>query len=255
MGVGARGTSVTPVAHVAEGGGPDPLGAGAPVADAPPAEPPPVTDPPGVPSAPPGDGPAPAVTATPPPEPAPVAASPAPPLPAGTTVLHVGDSFAGALGVELNRRLRAAGIHAILEYQTATYIPTWASGKDLEKFLDHYRPDLVLVTLGANELEITDPESRAPTVRRLVAHLGGRPCVWVGPSLWPGARPELLAVIRANVAPCAYLDSEAIVPGLPRARDHIHPSTPARAVWADAVVDWLTRHRATGGERPWEIIP
>ena len=183
--------------------------------------------------------------------PAPVAAE----LPAGTTVLHIGDSFAGAVGIDLNRELKEAGVRGVLKYETATYIPTWASNKDLPGYLDKYRPDLVLITLGANDLEIPDPTIRGPTIHRLVSRLGGRPCVWMAPPLWKGARPAPLETIRESCAPCLYLDSSALVPDLQRMRDHIHPTMEARKIWAKAVVGWLREHRNPGGERPWDLSP
>jgi lysophospholipase L1-like esterase len=174
-------------------------------------------------------------------------------LPRGTTVLHIGDSFAAALGIDLNRELRAQGIRAVLKYETATYIPTWAHAKDLEKYMWTYHPDLVLITLGANELEIPEPRERAKTIQRLVGRLGGRPCVWVAPPLWEGARPALLETIKESCAPCVYLDSTALVPHLERNRDGIHPSTEARKIWAKAVLGWLSEHRVEGGSVPWQV--
>lgn len=174
-------------------------------------------------------------------------------LPSGTTVLHIGDSFAGALGIELNREFKEAGVRGILKYETATYIPTWAWGKDLEKYLSKYHPDLVLITLGANELEIPDPAQRAPTIRHLVERLAGRPCVWVAPPLWHGARPALLDVIKESCAPCAYLDSSEVVPELARAKDGIHPAMAARKAWAQAVIRWLGEHRRADETQKWRI--
>jgi lysophospholipase L1-like esterase len=177
------------------------------------------------------------------------------PLPTGTTVLQIGDSFAGALGIDLNRELKDSGVRGVLRYETSTYIPTWASKKDLDAYLSRFRPDLVLITLGANELLIPDPSQRAPTIHRLVRRLGGRPCVWVAPPLWEGARPDLLATIREACAPCVYLDSSALVPDLERMRDHIHPSMQGRKIWAKAVLAWLREHRDPHGARPWEMKP
>ncbi len=170
-------------------------------------------------------------------------------------MLEIGDSFAGALGIDLDRLFKDAGVRGVLRYRTSTYIPTWASDKDLDGYLYRYRPDLVMITLGANELLIPDPSERIRTIHRLVARLGGRPCVWVGPPLWKGARGALLDVIRSNCAPCAYLDSNVLVPDLPRTRDHIHPSMGARKTWARAVLDWLAAHRAVNGTRPWDWAP
>ena len=173
-------------------------------------------------------------------------------LPRGTLVLHVGDSFAGALGVPLGRRLKAAGLRSVLEFRTSSYVPTWASGTELPGYVARYNPDLVIVTLGANEFDLQNPEQRASAVRRLVRELRGRPCVWVSPPRWK-QDSGILAVIRANVQPCRYLDSDTLVHDLERKRDGIHPSEAAREVWADAVFAWLVRERRGGSERPWEL--
>ncbi len=173
-------------------------------------------------------------------------------LPVGTKVLQLGDSFAAALGIELGKRLKAVGVRTSLEYKTASYVPTWASGPDLPKLISTYNPDLVLVTLGANELEIPDPAQRAGSVQRLVKKLGDRPCVWILPPLW---KPDtgLMQVIKDNAAPCKVLDSSALVTDLPRGPDRIHPSAEGRQIWAEAVFQWLKKSRTVDGPRPWSL--
>jgi len=175
-------------------------------------------------------------------------------FPKETLILHVGDSFAGSLGVPLGKRFKAAGMRTVLEFQTASYVPTWASGKELPGYINKFSPSLVIITLGANEVELTNPEQRASAVKRLVGKLGGRPCVWVIPPLW---KPDtgIFKVIRENVAPCRVLESDSIVRDLPLRKDKIHPSDEAREVWADAVLAWLARERAGTAERPWELRP
>ncbi len=170
--------------------------------------------------------------------------APGPDLPKGTTVLHIGDSFAGALGIELSRVLEQAGLHSVLRFETSTYIPTWAFDKKLGQYLAQYNPDLVLISLGANELQNPEPEKRIPLIRRLIERLGNRSCAWVAPVLWEGADSRLLEVIRANVAPCVYLDANAFIVHMPRARDKIHPSMDARPDWARVVARWLAYHRS-----------
>lgn len=177
-----------------------------------------------------------------------------PELPAGTTVLHIGDSFAGALGIALNEQFKRHGVRGVLRYKTASFIPTWAFQENVPLMMLRYQPDLVLISLGANELEIIDPPSRAPVIRRLVQALGGRPCVWIAPPLWAG-ETGLLKVIREHAAPCRYMDSTALVPNLPRAKDQIHPSMDAREPWAKVVVEWLARERCVDCGRPWELKP
>jgi len=176
------------------------------------------------------------------------------PLPQGTRVLQIGDSFAAALGGELSKLFKDAGVRSTLEYKTASYIPNWSYEGDVPKFVSNYRPDLVLITLGANEIEIPKPEERIKPIKHLVSSLGGRPCVWIAPPLW---KPDtgLLQVIRDNVAPCRYLDSNALVHDLPRGRDKIHPSPEGRQIWAKIVFDWLAKERQGSPTQPWALKP
>jgi lysophospholipase L1-like esterase len=181
--------------------------------------------------------------------------APGPELPKGSTVLHIGDSFAGALGIELNKVLDKAGVKSLLRFETSTYIPTWAHDKKLPEYLAQYKPDLVLVSLGANELQNPEPEKRIPLIRRIVDKIssGNRSCAWVAPVLWDGANPRLLEVIRANVAPCVYLDSNAFITHKPRARDRIHPSMDARPDWAGVIARWLAYHRKPTAQNTWAL--
>src|SRR5262249_54659712 len=116
-----------------------------------------------------------------------------------------------------------------------------------------YNPDLVLVTLGANELEIVNPEQRIPKIRKIIATIGDRPCVWIATPLWAGAKNGLFEIIRQNVAPCLYMDTNALITSMPRVHDGIHPTLPAREDWADVVVEWLATHRKPTTEKAWAL--
>jgi len=203
--------------------------------------------------------PATATAETPPASPSPslaAAALPAAPptldLPKGTRVLQIGDSFADALGVDLGKLLKGAGLRTSLETKTPSYIGDWAFGDVLRKAISNYNPDLVLITLGANEVEIPVPAQRVGPVQHLVKSLGDRPCVWVLPPLWK-QDTGLMQVIKDNAKPCQVLDSSLLVPSLPRGPDHIHPSKEGRLIWATAVFDWLKQARDPEGPRPWSL--
>lgn len=199
-----------------------------------------------------GDAPAPPNKEEPSSAPLSTGTPPTPELPKGTLVLHIGDSFAGALGVPLGKKLKAAGLRSVLEFQTSSYIPTWASGKELPGYVAKYSPDLVIITLGANEFELANPEQRVGSVKRLVQKLDGRPCVWVSPPRWK-ADTGVLGVIRDNAKPCRFLDSDTIVQNLERKSDHIHPNDTGREAWAEAVLAWLGREREGTADRPWNL--
>jgi len=173
-------------------------------------------------------------------------------LPAGTKVLQVGDSFADALGRELGKLLKSSGLRTSLETKTPSYIGDWAFGPLLRKAISDYDPDLVLITLGANEIEIPVPSQRVGPVQRLVQSLGDRPCVWILPPLWK-QDTGVMQVIKDNAKPCQVLDSSALVPSLPRGPDRIHPSSAGRVLWATAVYEWLKQAREPQGPRPWSL--
>jgi hypothetical protein len=163
--------------------------------------------------------------------------------------------MAGALGLELNRQLEERGIQGVLRYKTASFIPNWAWGDELGLYLAQYRPDLVIISLGTNELEILQPERRAPTVHKLVGRLGSVPCVWLLPPLSEGQKSALSDVIRQNASPCVCVDNQDVFPGMPRVGDKIHPTMAARKEWARRVLDWLAAHRRPAAGRPWAISP
>ncbi len=183
--------------------------------------------------------------------------SPTEPLPEGTKVLHVGDSFAGALGLPLGKLLQEHGVKSVLKHTDASYLTDWAWNGDLQKMLWKYNPDLLIITLGANELSITEPEQRKKTIAKIMKVVGDRPCLWVAIPLWDGKHNGLMDVIRDNVGSCVYWDSNELidVEHMARISDGIHPTAEARADWARVVFDWLRQHRKPTDGRPWALEP
>nr|AYM54538.1 hypothetical protein [Racemicystis crocea] len=192
---------------------------------------------------------------------APAMAEP-PPIPPNTAVLHVGDSFTNAgFSQALRPKMHALGVRYEVRAEDSSYTTSWAS--KLGKLVADIQPDLVIISLGANEVENTEPVTHAPAVRRIVRAIGGRPCVWVSPPLWR-KDTGITEVIRENSAPCRFFDSDAIVTqAIPRQRDHIHPNKEGGAIWAEAFWAWLERERAPRSaaddaappSRPWALKP
>lgn len=171
--------------------------------------------------------------------PAPAVAEPAPlSVPPNTAVLHVGDSFAVAgFAQSLRPRMEALHVRYAVKAETSSFTVTWAA--KMEKVVADFQPDLVIISLGANEVSNTAPPTHASAVRRIIKAVGARPCVWVSPPLWR-KDTGIIDVIRTNTAPCRFFDSDALVPGpLPRQKDHIHPNEVGGARWADAFWGWL----------------
>lgn len=185
-----------------------------------------------------------------PPAAAAAAAKAAPPaetaeaLPRGAKILVIGDSFAQSLGVGLKTFEKELDVKFVLQGEQATYIPEWAGSKrDVKGLLRAHKPDLVVISLGGNELAMIDPSVRGPRVKELVGHMGATPCVWVAPALWGNKQTGLLEVIQQNSSPCRHFDSNKLTPDLPRGGDKIHPNPEGQRKWAAGLVDWIRVER------------
>lgn len=168
-------------------------------------------------------------------------------LPPGAWVLHFGDSFvAAAFQRYLGPHVRSAGARYVVRSQDSTYTTTWANDRRLDTMLSLH-PSLVIVTLGANEFDITDPEQHGraiETIARKIARSGAT-CVWTSPPMW---KPDtgIVQVIHDHCAPCLFFDSDAVLGGLSPAErrgDRIHPNELGGERWADALWGWVTSHR------------
>jgi lysophospholipase L1-like esterase len=133
----------------------------------------------------------------------------------------------------------------------------------MDQLVANTQPDLVIINLGANEVANTDPSTHAPAVRRIVAAVGGRPCVWVSAPSWR-KDTGIVEVIRKNSAPCRFFDSDKLVKEpIPRQADKIHPNEQGGQIWADAFWAWLQTQRAPlepaadpkAKRPPWQLLP
>jgi hypothetical protein len=184
---------------------------------------------------------------------------PATPSDRGTWVLHIGDSFADAsFQQNIAPHIRASGAAFTADARTSTYTTTWAYDAQLDEKLAR-KPSLVIVTLGANEVDIPYPSVHAAAVERIARriHASGASCVWTTPPLWHG-ETGILEVIHDHCAPCVYFDSDAVLGGGlrpdERQRDGIHPNARGGARWAEAFWGWLTDHR-DGSQAGWRVLP
>jgi lysophospholipase L1-like esterase len=154
--------------------------------------------------------------------------------------LHVGDSFVYAgLAQALRPRFEAHGLRYFTASKTSAFVGTLPAAIGLRSLLASYRPALVLITLGANDMTAFDPESRAGAVRALVAAVGDVPCLWTLPPPWNDKGLAALRVIEREAGPCRTFDASPIAERIRRGPDGIHPNAEGGALWAEAFWAWL----------------
>jgi lysophospholipase L1-like esterase len=148
------------------------------------------------------------------------------------TVVHMGDSMVGGgLCKALAPKFKAEGTKFVRDVVESTSIIAFDESDRVPTLMKRYNPDLVLVTLGANDVFNDHPEFETKHIESIVKKIGHRDCVWIGPPLWKGDR-GLVEVLRTHVAPCRFYDSQHLT--LQRAGDGIHPTEKGGQVWADA---------------------
>jgi len=150
----------------------------------------------------------------------------------GKVVLHVGDSMVGGnfgLTKALDARFTGEGAKFIRDYKVSESIVSYDKSPKLKDLLAKHRPDIVIITLGTNDVFVPYPAAMVPNVRSIVARIGARECYWMGPPTW---KPDtgIVQVLHDNVAPCKFYDASSLK--LQRAGDGIHPTDRGGAEWA-----------------------
>jgi hypothetical protein len=166
-----------------------------------------------------------------------------------TRVLHVGDSMAPLVGNYLRPIFTRSGRNYWIDAVISSSTLDWAEKRLLQDAMYRYDPEVVVISLGSNELFDPTPERRAGSVRQIVEDTRGRPCLWVGPPLW---KRDLgfIDVLKKNLGHCRYFDSSKLE--LARMPDGRHPSWNGGWHWADAVWHVLggTEPVPTGNPQP-----
>jgi len=148
-------------------------------------------------------------------------------------VLHFGDSMVPLVGNYLRPRFEAEGGHYEIVSTSSSATLSWVEGDLLRKTLAKHDPELVLISLGSNELYFVDDlPQRAQAIQAIVREVGDRACLWIGPPSWAKAR-GFLDTLEANLGHCSYFDSAKLP--MERQADGRHPTWGASHGWANHV--------------------
>lgn len=113
----------------------------------------------------------------------------------------------------------------------------WAASPKLDQLLIHHLPTFVIVVLGSSEIisKNIDPLATA-AVRKLLARVGDRKLVWIGPPNWR-EDTGINATLERELGKGRFFRSAELV--LDREKDGIHPTPAGGRVWAEHFIRWL----------------
>lgn len=178
--------------------------------------------------------PSPVESVTTPPEPPPPPPPPPPTPKKYARVLHTGDSMVGGgLARALRPKFEADGAKYYREVIESGTLHQFSQSDYLPTLLAKIKPDLVVLTLGANHVQYGLDLDRGlgPYVRKLVARVAHVDCYWIAPPIWKPSQARFNEWLRDQVAPCRFYDGSAL--DIARRADNIHPSEKGGEVWAE----------------------
>lgn len=149
-----------------------------------------------------------------------------------TSVLLAGDSMVGVrccLSNALEARFRAEGARFTSDAWSKVTTATYDHDARFATLLKKTNPDLVLISLGTNDVYVPHPESLGASVAAIAKRVGARDCYWLGPPTWNGDT-GIVEVIRRYAAPCKLFDASGMP--LERIRDGVHVTDSGGAEWA-----------------------
>lgn len=169
-------------------------------------------------------------------------------------ILLVGDSLAVGLTNPLREIAAARGDDLISDATTGTTARQWVSAGRLGADVLAHDPDIVLVSLGTNDMK-ADQSNFANDVTALVDAAAGASVRWIGPPAMPFdagiVRSTLTSVLGSRGVPVFPSDSRSY----PRAADQIHMPPSGYAAWALdlSAAGYLDRQVPSSNKAKWIV--
>ena len=148
-------------------------------------------------------------------------------------VLLIGDSQAGGIMRALNDYCVSNGHELVASFTwfSATAFNFGYSDK-VDGLIAKYKPSLIFVVLGLNELYAKDLKKRMDAAKKLRAKFNGTPYVWVGPANFKEDQ-GINSVYEQVAGSERFILSKNLL--LPRASDKRHPNAEGYRIWMDYI--------------------
>lgn len=154
-------------------------------------------------------------------------------------ILFIGDSMLERLSprIAAYAEENEHQMNTVIWYGSSTEV--WATSGRVKECIRKYRPDYIIISLGGNELFITDIIARRTKyVKQIVAEFADIPYVWIGPPNWKkdtGINKMIQSVVPKGNFYLSYTPDQHY----DRAKDGAHPTPASAAKWADRICKWI----------------
>jgi hypothetical protein len=121
----------------------------------------------------------------------------------------------------------------------------WSESNRLSILIKEYKPDIIIFTVGSNELFIPNVEKREKYIKDIIleADTTNIPFVWIGPPNWKDDS-GINEIIKKNLGKNRFYYSGHFRKRLARGKDGAHPTREAAAIWTDSIAIWFSTESA-----------
>lgn len=152
------------------------------------------------------------------------------------TILLTGDSMSECLLHGIRKYAKSSGHRLRFMPWYGSNLKWWAQSDTLDKAIKRHKPNLIILTLGGNELQIKNIWDREPFLQTILKKMDGTKYLYISTPNW---RKDygLTEMVAANVPEGQFYNSTTLK--LARRKDGAHPTLAASYVWADSVASWI----------------
>ena len=155
------------------------------------------------------------------------------------TILFIGDSMVECLFPRMSAYAKKNGhnLYCVVWYSSSTEI--YGSRTTLKEYINKFKPDYIMITLGGNELFIRDiRQKRQKYVDEIIKQMGNIPYIWIGPPNWKDDTGINDMISESVPQGCFYL-SYTPDQHYNRKKDGAHPKADSSILWADRICKWI----------------
>ena len=164
-------------------------------------------------------------------------------------VLVIGDSMTHYLGMSISKYGSKNNYAVTGVTWESSSITGWSNTDKIQKYLDMVKPDFIIVSMGANDMNLKYFEKKIPEIRNIISRFDTIPFIWVGPPLWKEDKGLYPMLEKAIGADRLFIIKEDF--SLPRGKDRIHPTRKGADIWTDTLMSWIrTRNMPLPAEKP-----
>lgn len=152
-------------------------------------------------------------------------------------ILLMGDSQAGGIMYALNDYCLENNhkLVGVFTWFSATIL-NFAYSSKVEQIINQFKPTLIVVCLGLNELYAKDISKRTLAAEKFRSKLGTTPYLWVGPANFTEDF-GINRVFEQTAASGRFMSSKNLA--IPRGTDKRHPSQLGYKIWMDYVAGFV----------------